>query len=52
MATLGGHDEDLFAGYSKRFVAGMTMLFCWSRVIKWSLLMLFLVWFERIRERF
>jgi hypothetical protein len=53
MATgVGGDDDDLSGGYGNRFVAGLTMLFCWTRVIKWSLLVLFLVWFERIRERF
>jgi hypothetical protein len=47
-----GQNDGLFGRCGNLFVVGMTMLFCWSGVIKWSLLVLFLVWFERIRERF
>jgi hypothetical protein len=45
-------NDDSFVRSGNLFVVGTTMLFCWAGVIKWSLLVLFLVWFERIRERF
>jgi hypothetical protein len=45
-------NDDSFGRSGNLFVVGTTMLFCWAGVIKWSLLVLFLVWFERIRERF
>ncbi|WP_260734711.1 hypothetical protein [Tunturiibacter lichenicola] len=45
-------NENLFERCGNLFVVGITMLFCWAGVIKWSLLVLFLAWFERIRERF
>lgn len=45
-------NDDFFERCGNLFVVGITMLFCWAGVIKWSLLVLFLAWFERIRERF